>query len=290
MFPSPWASVHAGGSKMAGSAPLPLHDLVTRLRRSTVHVRTRGAGGGSGVIWEPSGLVITNAHVVRGPEAQVETSDGQTFSAAVISTDRERDLAALRIDAAALPSAAIGNSDALRVGELVVAVGNPLGLSGAVSTGIVHTIDAQRRFVQADVRLAPGNSGGPLATARGEVIGINSMVSGGLGLAVPSNAVVAFLAMSGPRPQLGLTARPVAFRGGLGLLVLEVAPHTPAARAGLALGDVLISIAGVPVQSARDLSAGLRAAQWSTGVEVQVLRAGSPLTLTLTVDAVPEAA
>ena len=176
--------------------------VAEQLRQSTVQVRgRRGPGGGSGVIWQPDGVIITNAHVVRGAEAIVTLADGRTFDAAVTARDDERDLAALKTEAADLPAAPIGDSDGLRVGELVLAVGNPLGLTGAVTAGVVHAIGGgegprQRGWVQADVRLAPGNSGGPLADAQGRVIGINSMIAGGLALAVPSNAVARFLAGS----------------------------------------------------------------------------------------------
>jgi serine protease Do len=172
--------------------------MAARLRRATVQVRGRGPGGGSGVIWQPDGLIITNAHVARGPRASIELADGRTFTATVTARDERRDLAALTVDATDLPAATIGDSDALRVGSLVLAVGNPLGLTGALTTGVVHaaaTADGPHGhdWVRADVRLAPGNSGGPLANAAGHVIGINSMIAGGLALAVPSNAVTRFL-------------------------------------------------------------------------------------------------
>src|SRR5258706_12605695 len=105
-----------------------------------------------------------------------------------------RDLASLKIGATGLPAATPGDSSALRVGELVIAVGNPMGFIGALTTGVVHALPNRKRWVAADVRLAPGNSGGPLADAQGCVIGINTMIAGGLALAVPSNVVAEFLA------------------------------------------------------------------------------------------------
>lgn len=260
------------------------HDLDTlsqRLRRSTVHVRGRGPGGGSGVIWDASGLVITNAHVVRGPEAEVELFDGRRLEAAVTGLDRGRDLAALRITADDLPAASIGDSDTLRVGELVIAVGNPLGLTGAVTSGIIHTIDPRGRFVQADVHLAPGNSGGPLATARGDVIGINSMVSGGLGLAVPSNVVSAFLSQGSPRPHLGLSVRTVVLPSGPGLLVLQVANASPSQEAGLLMGDVLIGIGEENIRSPRELASILDAIPSGAPIAFRLLRAGRPEKVTV---------
>ena len=181
------------------------------LRLSTVQVRGQGSFGGSGVIWRSSGLIITNAHVARDPHATVELSDGRSLDAAVTARDRRRDLAALEVEADDLPAATIGDSDAVRVGELVLAIGNPFGLIGAVTTGIIHSIGASgsQGWLQADVRLAPGNSGGPLADARGRVLGINSMIVKGLALAVPSNAVELFLrAKGGERLYLGVTIRP----------------------------------------------------------------------------------
>jgi len=228
-------------------------EMAEQLRRATVQVRGRGPGGGSGVIWEPDGLIITNAHVARGPQAFIELADGRKFEATVTARDERRDLAALTVDATDLPAAAIGDSDALRVGALVLAVGNPLGLTGALTTGVVHaaaTPDGPRGhgWVRADVRLAPGNSGGPLADAAGRVIGINSMIAGGLALAVPSNAVARFLRGTAVRPALGVTMRPVRLpldgRIALGLLIVDVAAGSPAETAGLLTGDVLIGTGG----------------------------------------------
>ncbi len=176
--------------------------VAERLCRSTVQVLSARGGVGSGVIWDPDGLIITNAHVAHGSRATVKLLDGRVFEAAVTAKDPARDLAALKVEAADLLAATVGDSDALRVGELVLAVGNPLGLVGALTTGIISCNSAleapsQQRWVMADVRLSPGNSGGPLADARGQVIGINSMIVGSLALAVPSNAVERFLRTSG---------------------------------------------------------------------------------------------
>lgn len=185
-----------------------LASVAAALSRSTVMVKSRRFGGGSGVIWHPNGLIITNAHVVRGSRATVELADGRVFVAVCISRDPQLDLAALKVNATDLPSATVGNSDDLRVGELVLAVGNPLGTVGALTTGIIHAIapnNKHRSWVQADIRLAPGNSGGPLSNAQGRVIGINTVIAGGLALAVPSNAVERFLRLGESRPHLRVT-------------------------------------------------------------------------------------
>ncbi len=152
-------------------------DVVEKLRRSTVQV----GGGGSGVIWSPDGNIITNAHVVEGaPDrsgaVEVQLWDGRRLSGSVVKKDRRRDLALLQVQASGLPAALPGDSNALRVGELVIAVGNPLGFIGAASTGVVHKVD-NRSWVVSQLRLAPGNSGGPLANARGELVGINTMIA-----------------------------------------------------------------------------------------------------------------
>ena len=168
-----------------------------------------------------------------------------------------------------------GDSSSLRAGELVIAVGNPLGFIGALTTGVVHGLGPIRGlstqgWVQASIRLAPGNSGGPLADARGRVIGINTMVvSGGLGLAIPSNVVADFL-RRGAAPSLGIVVRPVHNGGALGLLVLEISPDSAAAAASLMLGDVLTGVNGRIFQSLSDLSETLESA--SDTVTLQFMR------------------
>jgi len=172
-----------------------LADVAKRLTRVTVQIRGPRGAMGSGVIWAAAGLVLTNAHVVRGPSAVV-LSTGQRFTARLLARDPEADLAALSIGAGGLPAAEIGDARALRVGEMVIAVGHPLGVDGAVTTGVVHATPRIGRaacFIEADLLLLPGNSGGPLADARGRVVGINAMVAGGLALAVPEHRVARFL-------------------------------------------------------------------------------------------------
>jgi serine protease Do len=238
-------------------------EVAERLRRSTVQVFTdRKRGGGSGVVWLSDGLVLTNAHVATRGEAEVELWDGRRFEARVTARDPRRDLAALRISAAPLnlEAAAPGDSAGVRPGELVIAIGSPLGFSGALSTGIVHSVGpitgmGRQSWIRADVRLAPGNSGGPLATASGQVIGINTAIVHGLGVAVPSNAASAFLDR-GARPSLGVTLRPMS----IGLLVLEVTPGGAASQASLREGDILLT-------TFDDLSDAL-----DSGVEVLPLR------------------
>jgi serine protease Do len=259
--------------------------LAERLRQISVEVRGRRNGFGSGIVWRGDGLIVTNSHVVEGDRAEVRLEDGRVFRATLTRRERRRDLAALRIDARGLGPAAIGDSDALRVGELVVAVGNPLGHVGALATGIIHA--AGRNWVKADVRLAPGNSGGLLANARGEVIGINSMIARGLALAVPSRAVGRFLAGHDEqgRPLLGVHVRPVELRLGAGrtpgLLVLQVREGGAADRAGILVGDIFIGAGGRIFRTFDDLPFATDAAET---IELELIRGGSHVRVTVDLD------
>jgi serine protease Do len=253
------------------------------LRRSTVQVRSGRHGAGSGIIWRSDGLIISNAHVVRQKTARIELWDGRTFEGELVSRNEQRDLAAVQVRATDLPAAVIADSDALRVGQLVAAVGNPFGLSGALTLGIIHAIapsegHGPRTWVQADVRLAPGNSGGPLADVQGRVIGVSSMIAGGLGLAVPSSAVEYFLQSNGQRPQLGLTMQPVALptagRQQAGLLVLEVAEGSPASKAGVMIGDILVGLEGRVFNQQHDLFSALSGIRLGEVITVELLRGG----------------
>jgi serine protease Do len=238
-------------------------DIAEQLRRSTVLIHAGGRGNGSGVIWSSEGMIVTNAHVVHGPNVCVQLWDGREFEAAVTARDPRRDLAALRINANSLPAACPADSSQLRPGELAIAIGNPLGFVGALTTGVIHAIGPLRAlgsqtWVQASVRLAPGNSGGPLADARGHVIGVNTMVAGRLALAIPSNAVRDFLA-AGPRGAwLGVSVHPVRLPRAnghkFGLVLLEVELGSPAAQASLMAGDILLGTEEKPFQSIDDLA------------------------------------
>src|SRR3984957_12585408 len=211
--------------------PRALGEVAERLRRSTVQVRLRDAqAGGTGVIATADGRIVTNAHVARGKQASVELWDGRELPATLLARDARRDLATLQIAAGGLPAAVFGDSNKLRVGELVIAIGNPMGFSGALTTGVVHALGnlpgfGAQSWVLADVRLAPGNSGGPLADAHGRVIGINTMIVNGLGAAVPANAVKSFLRRGESGFTLGVTVQPVRLEDRrFGLLVLKVEP------------------------------------------------------------------
>lgn len=279
-----------------------LATVAENLRKVTVQVRSSSYGGGSGVIWQSSlhplqlprqqgrdkdklllpgteggSLIITNAHVATNNRATVELWDGRVFEAVRTNIDPTKDLAALKIDATDLPTATIGNSDALRVGEFVLAVGNPFGDSGAVTSGIIHA--SHQRMVMADIRLFPGNSGGPLADCLGRVIGINTMIVNGLGVAIPSLAVEGFL--RGNRQKLGVTVQPVVVdatnKRTLGLLVLSVNSGSAAEAAGVLVGDVLMGVSGQHFTRLDDLSKYLERTDSSEPLPLQILRGGRQL-------------
>jgi serine protease Do len=183
----------------AGLASIRLGDelarIAERLRRATVQVRDGYASGhGSGVIWSPDGVIVTNAHVVRSPSLHVTLSDGREFTAHMVARHPRRDLVTLKIEGEALPTLTVRDASSLRAGELVLAVGHPWGEVNALSVGVVHTaIRGRQGMLVADVRLAPGNSGGPLADAEGQLVGINCMIANGFAVAIPINAVTRFL-------------------------------------------------------------------------------------------------
>jgi serine protease Do len=241
-------------------------EIAEQLRRSTVLIHSGGRGSGSGVIWSGNGMIVTNAHVVHGSNVRVQLWDGREFDAAVTARDPRQDLAELRISATSLPAACLGDSSQLRPGQLAIAIGNPLGFVGALTTGVIHAIGPlpglrRQTWVQASVRLAPGNSGGPLADAHGHMIGVNTMVAGRLALAIPSNAVRDFLA-DGPRSSwLGVTVHPVRLPSvngrTFGLVLLEVEPGGPAAQASLMKGDILLGTEEKPFQSIDDLAVAI---------------------------------
>jgi S1-C subfamily serine protease len=249
--------------------------------------RVRGgriaAGGGSGVVITPDGFMLTSAHVVAGADGAVEAAfvDGRELRAEVVAADPLSDLAVLRAPAeAGLQAAELGDAETLRVGQLVVAIGNPNGFAGSVTAGVVSALGRAlpvrsraagrivENVIQTDAALNPGNSGGALADGRGRVVGINTAVAGiGLGLAVPINAttrrILAALMTEGRfrRAYLGIAggSRPLPPRLARELgrqtcvEVVEVVEGSPAAQAGLRPEDLIVDVDGVPVEGVDDL-------------------------------------
>jgi len=280
--------------------------IVERVGPAVVHVRSipggspgrrrrRGLASGSGVIVSSDGYALTNSHVVHGSAGvEVELMDGRTILADLVGDDPATDLALLRVSSEqALPFAELGNSNDLRVGDFAVAVGSPFGLTHRVKLGIVSALgrslasrEAGRRIegvIQTDAPLNPGNSGGPLLDDRGRVIGINTaIVLGGQGVcfAVPSNTasfVVSQILTHGRvrRARLGIHAEEVMLRGGRrGVAVREVVAGSPAERAGLRRGDVIVELDGVAIESVPDLHRELGHERIDSVVELVVTRAG----------------
>ena len=265
--------------------------------------RGRGTSGGSGVVFTDDGLLLTNAHVVgEAKQGEAEFIDGRETRFDVVGTDPLSDLAVLRARYETPGAARLGDADELVVGQLVVAVGNPLGLAGSVTAGVVSALGRSlptrigragrvvEDVIQTDAALNPGNSGGALANARGEVVGINTAVAGvGVGLAVPVNTttqrIVATLLAEGRvrRGYLGLVGTPAPVPAAVseryqrrkGLRLVEVVPGSPAARAGLRTGDLVLSVGRQPVQDAQGIQRQLFADSIGTALPVTVLRNGA---------------
>jgi serine protease Do len=264
----------------------------------------RRAGQGSGFVIHADGFVVTNAHVVgENAEVKVVLADGREMPARVVGRDTATDIALLKVEAGApLPALAFGDSDRTRVGEWVMAMGNPFGLGGTVTAGIVSARGRQigagpyDDFIQTDASINPGNSGGPLFNAAGEVVGVNTAIFSptggniGIGFAVPSKLVqnvVAQLREHGvvSRGWLGVSLQPIdrdlaaalRIEDAKGALVNAVEPDSPAGRAGLRPGDVITAIDGRRVETPRDLAAGVADVTPGRMATLAVLRDGAAL-------------
>ncbi|MET1064844.1 MAG: trypsin-like peptidase domain-containing protein [Arthrobacter sp.] len=262
-------------------------------------------GAGSAVLFTSDGYLLTNAHVVGGARAgNAVYSDGTRTAVEVVGSDPLSDLAVVRGKAPTATPAELGDAESLKVGQLVIAVGNPVGLTGSVSAGVVSGLGRSipvwsgrnRRMIedviQTDAALNPGSSGGALADARGRIVGINTAVAGaGLGLAVPVNAttrrIIAALLKDGRvrRAYLGLVNTPIQLQPSAvvrtghrdGLLVVEVLAGSPAERAGLQAGDVLIKVGDRAVSNAESLQKLLFAEAIGVPLELAVLRNGTEM-------------
>lgn len=284
--------------------------VAERLAPSVANLRVsrgRRMGGGSAVVITPDGFLVTSAHVVDGSTRGGRASfvDGRELAFSVVGSDPHSDLAVLRADADDLIPAELGDAEGLRVGQLVVAIGNPNGFAGSVTAGVVSALGRSLptaggrivdNVIQTDAALNPGNSGGALADGRGHVIGINTAVAGvGLGLAVPVNeatrAIIGALMTEGRfrRAYLGIAggSRPlpprVARRLGRdsGVEVVHVADDSPAAAAGLRAEDLIVELDGEPVTDVADIQRLMVVEKIGEPVALRVLREGRELELSL---------
>jgi S1-C subfamily serine protease len=286
--------------------------LIPSVASLRVERRTGGWGGGNGsaVAFTPDGFLVTNAHVVAGSERGTATFvDGDELAFEVVGRDPLSDLAVVRASGSELVAAPFGDAARLRVGQLVVAIGNPMGFAGSVTAGVVSALgrslaarDGQasrlvENVIQTDAALNPGNSGGALADIRGRVVGINTAVAGvGLGLAVPvdgaTRLILAALMRDGRvrRAYLGIVggtrrlAPPLAARLGrkAGLEVVQLLDGSPAAAAGVRAGDVIVSLDGRPIAGVGDLQRSLVGDLVGRSIEVTLERDGTLAEIALT--------
>ncbi|MGH3301144.1 MAG: S1C family serine protease [Streptosporangiaceae bacterium] len=290
-------------SQIVAGVAAELTPRVASLRVPQAGDRMRGEALGSAVIYTPDGFLLTNAHVVgRAEHGSALFSDGTSAAFRVVGADPLSDLAVVRADTSTPHPAVLGEADDLVVGQLVVAVGSPLGLTGSVTAGVVSALGrslptragASTRLVedviQTDAAINPGNSGGALADSRARIVGINTAVAGvGLGLAVPINAttrkIIATLMRDGRvrRAYLGIVSVPfplpeplrARFGRTAGLRVAEVVPGAPADRAGLRAGDLLVTAGGSPVSRAQDLQKLMFSEAIGRPLAITVLRNGA---------------
>lgn len=269
--------------------------------------RDGGSGSGSGFVFAPDGLVLTNSHVVSGAQAiRVTLQDGRTMVADLVGDDPDTDLAVVRITGDHLIAAQFGDSNTLRPGQLVIAIGNPFGFQHTVTAGVVsalgralraRTVRLMENLIQTDAALNPGNSGGPLVTSDGLVVGVNTaVILGGQGIAfaVPINTarvVISALLRDGRvrRSHLGIAAQdaplPRALARQLGLsheravAVMTVTPGSPADRGGLQSGDLILALAETPVAGVDDLHRLLTDEWIGQRLPVKILRRGEPRNL-----------
>jgi S1-C subfamily serine protease len=272
-------------------------------------------GVGSGFILADDGVIITNAHVIDGADrVTVTLRDGRTFEGDVVGQDPVTDVAVIRIDATNLPIVRLGNADLIRPGEWAIAIGNPLGLDNTVTAGIISATgrssadvripDKQVNFIQTDAAINPGNSGGPLLNSQGHVIGMNTAIIGGaqgLGFAIPINVVqdIANQLLENGRvqhPYLGIRmvdlddslkqelnanlGRGERLSENQGVVVVDVAPGSPAARAGLQQRDVIQAVNGEPVNSGQDIQTLVRGSSVGDRLQITLWRNGQVRTLT----------
>jgi len=271
-----------------GAASQAIVEMVERVKPSVVQVHTRGHGGGAGIIWRSNGAILTNFHVVAGGrQPEVLLADGRRFDAKIVNYNESLDLALLQVEADDLPAALVGDSSTLRVGELLFAVGHPWGQVGIVTAGIVSAVGSlpvgrsgrEAQYIRSDVKLAPGNSGGPMLDANGAVIGISAMIFGGdLSVGIPSHVATEWVAgIPSRRVFLGVGLQPVLLGSREdereGLMIVAIEPDGAAHKAGLHIGDVLLGVGGEHLRGPDHLLSALGRA--GRNVRIELLRAGS---------------
>jgi serine protease DegS len=270
---------------------------------------------GSGVIVSAQGYILTNNHVIEGADAiRVGLRDGRSAEAAIVGTDAEADLAVLKVELDDLPTITLGDSDTLRVGDVVMAIGNPFGVGQTVTMGIISAtgrselgISTFENFIQTDAAINPGNSGGALITARGELIGINTAIfsrsggSQGIGFAIPTSLARVSMAQIVEKgyvsrgwlgveiqeltPQL---AESFGIKGEKGIIIAGVLRNGPADKAGLQPGDIVTRLNGNPVENARSALNTIAATLPGKPLEIVALRNGKSLELKATVAERPQ--
>ena len=282
-------------------------EMIETARPSVVVIQNGERGVGAGIIWRADGGILTNHHVVahnREADIRVHLHDGRTFKAKVSGTHPALDLAMLRVEGKDLPAALVGDSTKLRVGELVFAIGHPLGYLGFVTSGIISGWGSVKigdngptaRYIKSNVRLAPGNSGGPLLNARGEVVGVNSMILGGdLAVAIPSEVATEWLAgQPSRRVKLGVGVQSIKLEPALsritqparagGLLVVNVEKGGLADQSSVMVGDVLLDVGDTPVESGDALLSALARFSNRETAQLRLIRGGALRTVTLKVN------
>jgi putative serine protease PepD len=286
-------------SASSSSSAEPAAAVAKALLPAVVEI-SHGNGLGSGFVYDKNGYIMTAAHVVQGAsEVDVRLYDGTKLSGQVVGTDEANDVAVVKVDRTGLAVAPLGVNDTVQVGQLAVAIGSPFGLNETVTAGIISStdriLDDGREVIQTDAPINPGNSGGLLANRQGRVIGINDAIrpandgtdgNVGIGFAIPIDlaAKSATAIVQGKTVQtgyLGVTMAP-ATGGGDGALVQEVAQGSPADKAGLRVGDLVVAVDGKAVQSYSDLGARIRAHKPGDKVTLKVVRDGNETTITAT--------
>lgn len=315
------AGTGAGGAVLLLPNERAVIDIAKNVGPAVVAIKTGtddDGSLGSGVIVRPDGYILTNNHVVEGESRiRVTLSNGREVPAMMLGGDRRVDVAILKVNAGRLPVAPLGDSDALQVGQLAVAIGNPYGFERTVTVGVVSALNrsipgggsALTHLIQTDAEINPGNSGGPLLDSRGRVIGINTVLvttsrgGGGLGFAIPINTAQAAMrdvAISGHVivPWVGISYGDVTkevakeFRApsASGVIVADVAKDGPASKAGLKKGDIIIQSNGSKIEDSGDLQKQLRDKHVGDVMQFVIVRSGKQVTIPIRLEEMPKSA